>query len=66
MNSIFKRYCLIDTYLSNNVKISNEDKYNRGAKSIFGKWIPEGFDPFIPDAMPYGFGQSRWIEQCCR
>lgn len=63
MNSIFKRYCFTYTYLSDNVKTSNEDKYNGGAKSVLGKWIPEWCEPFIPDALPYGFGQSRWIEQ---
>ena len=45
MKSIFKRYCLTYTYLSKYVKTSNEDKYHRGAKSFFGKWIPEWRHP---------------------
>lgn len=32
--------CLIYTYLPNNVKTSNEDKYNGGANIILGKMIP--------------------------
>lgn len=63
MNSIFKRYCLTHPYLSHYVKTSNEDKYNRGTKGVLGKWIPEWIDPFIPDAVPYGFRQSGWHEQ---
>lgn len=63
MKSIFKRYCLTHIYLSIYVKTSNENKYHRGAKSSLGKWIPEWPYPFIPDAMPYGIGQSRWSEQ---
>lgn len=63
MKSIFKRYWLTHTYLSKYVKTSNEDKYHRGAKSCFGKWIPEWLYPFIPDAMPYGIRQSIWSEQ---
>lgn len=67
MKSIFKRYCLTYTYLSKYVKTSNEDKYHRGAKSFFGKWIPEWRHPLIPDALPYGVGQSGRSEQCrCR
>lgn len=64
MKSIFKRYCLTYTYQSHNVKTSNEDKYNRGAKSLLRKWIPEWVEPLFPDAMPYGIGQSRWLKQC--
>lgn len=64
MKSIFKRYCLTYTYLSNNVKTSNEDKYNRGTKNLFGRWIPERCEPLSPDAMPYGVMQGRRIEQC--
>lgn len=63
MKSIFKRYCLTHTYLSKYVKTSNEDKYHRGAKSRFGKWIPEWRHPFVPYAMPYGIEQSGWPEQ---
>lgn len=67
MKSIFKRYCLTYTYLSNNVETSNEDKYNRGAKSLLRKWIPEWDKPLVPDAMPHGIGQSGWFKQCrCR
>lgn len=66
MKSIFKRYCFTYTYLSKYVKTSNEDKYNKGAKSILRKWISEWVYPFIPDAMPYGFRQSRRIEQRSR
>lgn len=67
MKSIFKRYCLTYTYLSNYVKTSNEDKYKRGATMCSGKWIPERCYPFVPDAMPHGIGQSGWFEQrCCR
>ena len=63
MKFIFKRYYLIHTNLSQYVKTSNENTYHRGAKSCLGKWIPERIYPFIPDAMPYGIGQSRWSEQ---
>jgi len=67
MKSIFRRYCLIHTYLSNYVKTSNEDKYHRRAEDSSGKWIPEWGYPFVPDAMPYGIRQSVWPEQCsCR
>lgn len=67
MKSIFKRYCLTYTYLSNYVKTSNEDKYKRGATNCSGKWIPEWLYPLVPDAMPYGIRQSGWTEQCsCR
>ncbi len=67
MKSIFKRYCLTYTYLSNYVKTSNEDKYKRGATNCSGKWIPEWLYPLVPDAMPYGVRQSGWTEQCsCR
>lgn len=58
MKSIFKRYCLTDTYLSNYVKTSNEDKYNTGAKGCSGKWIPEWCNTLVPDEMPYSIGQS--------
>lgn len=64
MKSIFKRYCLTPPYLSNNVKTSNEDKYNSRAKGISGKWIPEWGKSLVPDAMPNGFGQSGRFEQC--
>lgn len=63
MKSIFKRYCLTHTYLSKYVKTSNEDKYHRGAESFLGKWIPAWCHPLVPDAMPYGIGQSGWSEQ---
>ncbi len=66
MKSIFKRCCLTHTYLSRYVKTSNEDKYHRGAKSFPGKWIPEWRHPLVPDAMPYGIGQSGRSEQCRR
>lgn len=66
MKSIFKRCCLTHTYLSRYVKTSNEDKYYRGAKSCLGKWIPEWSHPLVPDAMPYGIGQSGRSEQCRR
>lgn len=67
MKSIFKRYCLTYTYLSNYVKTSNEDKYKRGATNCSGKWIPQWLYPLVPDAMPYGVRQSGWTEQCsCR
>ena len=65
MKSIFKRYCLTYTYLSKYVKTSNEDKYKRGATNCSGKWIPEWLYPLVPDAMPYGIGQSGRSEQCC-
>lgn len=55
--------CLTHTYLSKYVETSNKDKYHRGAKSCFGKWIPEWHHPLVPDAMPYGIGQSGWSEQ---
>ena len=66
MKSIFKRYCHTYTYLSTHVKTGNEYKYNRGAKSFLGKWISEWIAPFIPDAVSYGFRQSRRIEQRSR
>lgn len=66
MKSIYKRYCLIYTNLSKYVKTSNEDKYHRGAKSCSGKWIPERRHAPVPDAMPYGIGQSGRSEQCRR
>lgn len=64
MKSIFKRYCLTQTYLSRYVKTSNEDKYHRGVKSCIGKWIPEWSRPLVPDAIYYDIGQSGWSEQC--
>ena len=64
MKPIFKRYCLTYTYLSYYVKISNENKYKRGATNCSGKWIPEWLYPFVPDAMPYGVRQSEWTKQC--
>lgn len=64
MKSIFKRYCLTYTYLSNYVKTSNKDKYKRGATNCSGKWIQEWLYPFVPDAMPYGVRQSGWTKQC--
>lgn len=66
MKSIFKRYCLTETYLCNYVKTSNEDKYHRRAEDSSGKWISEWDHPLVPDAVPYGFGQGRWPEQCSR
>lgn len=66
MISVFKRYCLTDTYLSNYVKTSNEDKYNTGAEVCSGKWIPEWCSPLVPYEMPYGVGQSGWTDQCRR
>lgn len=66
MKTIFNRYCLTHTYLSIYVKTSNEDKYHRGAKICFGKWIPERRHPLVSDAMPYGIGQSGWSEQRIR
>ena len=67
MKSIFKRYCLTYTYLSNYVKTSNEDKYKQRATNCSGKWIPEWLYPLVPEAMPYGVRQSGWTEQCsCR
>lgn len=66
MKSIYKRYCLIYTNLSKYVKTSNEDKYHRGAKSCSGKWIPERRHAPVPNAMPYGIGQSGRSEQCRR
>lgn len=61
MKSIFKRYCLIHTYLSKYVKTSNRDNYHRGAKSCLGRWIPEWSCPLVPDAMPYGIGQANGL-----
>ena len=66
MKSIFKRCCLTHTYLSRYVKTSNEDKHHRGAKSCLGKWIPKWRHPLVPDALPYGVGQSGRSEQCGR
>lgn len=42
MKSIFKRYCLTYTYLSNYVKTSNEDKYKRGATNCSGNGYRNG------------------------
>ena len=37
MKSIFKRYCLTYTYLSNYVKTSNEDKYKARSNELLWK-----------------------------